>query len=87
MSPIHIKKPLLNGRTDSMETGSGANISPKKGQKHLLGRINMAAGFSEFTADNKSSSGSTPKSVDKKPSLLRDQEKKNSTLSPHKPKK
>lgn len=86
MSPIHMKKTLLNGRSDSMENGSGgANISPKKGPKHLLGRMNMEAGFSEFTSEIKNSNNSTPKSSEKSPIKLIGNEKKSS--SPLKPKK
>lgn len=51
-----MKRTLLNGKVEPIDIGD--NVSPKKGNKHLLGKINFAAGFSDFTDDNKSG---TPK--------------------------
>lgn len=58
-----MKKALLNGKIEAMDIGD--NVSPKKGNKHMLGKANI--GFSDFTTEmSKGSGSSTPQKKDEK---------------------
>lgn len=74
-SPIIMKRTLLNGKVEPIDIGD--NVSPKKGNKHLLGKMNFAAGFSDFTEDTNKTGTPNNQKVKKSPE---NNEKKNPSI-------